>query len=95
MRFPSVIGLGSSNSTGPIPDLWLRQYTPNDQNSYAEKPTPVHISFYVRDRKLVDEFHAAGIRAGGKDNGKPGVRPWMIGYYGMSFLAAYAYGYPY
>ena len=95
MRFPSVIGLGSSNSTGPIPDLWLRQYTPDDQNGYAEKPTPVHISFYVKDQRLVDEFHAAGIKAGGKDNGKPGVRPWMKGYYGTSFLAVYKYGSPY
>jgi hypothetical protein len=82
MRFPSVVGLGSTNSTSPIPDLWLRQHTPDDRNSHAEKPTPVHISFHVKERRLVDEFHAAGIKAGGKDNGKPGVRPWMEGYYG-------------
>ncbi|KAF7508105.1 hypothetical protein GJ744_009546 [Endocarpon pusillum] len=61
--------------------LALRQYTPGDQNGYAEKPTPVYISFYAKERRLVDEFHVAGIKAGGKDNGKPGVRPWMEGYY--------------
>lgn len=86
VRFPSVIGLGSSSSTSPIPDLWLRQHTPDDRNGHAEKPTPVHISFYVKDWRLVDEFHAAGIEAGGKDNGKPGVRPWMEGYYAAYVL---------
>ncbi|KAF2187657.1 Glyoxalase/Bleomycin resistance protein/Dihydroxybiphenyl dioxygenase [Zopfia rhizophila CBS 207.26] len=86
MRFPSVIGLGSSNSTAPIPDFWLRQYTPCDKNSHVEKPTPVHISFYVKERRLVDEFYASGIKAGGKDNGKPGVRPWMGGYYAAYIL---------
>lgn len=82
-RFPGVIGLGSKNSTAPIPDLWLRPYTPGPQNNNSAKPTPVHVSFYAMERKLVDEFHACGIKAGGKDNGLPGVRPFMDNYYGM------------
>jgi catechol 2,3-dioxygenase-like lactoylglutathione lyase family enzyme len=84
MRFPTVVGLGPAPSTDPIPDFWLRQYTPGPENSHAVKPTPVHVSFYVTERKLVDEFHAAGIRAGGTDNGQPGERPWFKGYYGKS-----------
>ncbi|KAH7034498.1 glyoxalase-like domain protein [Microdochium trichocladiopsis] len=86
MRFPTVVGLGSSSSRAPIPDFWLRQYTPGPENNHTEKPTPVHISFYVNEQRLVDEFHKAGIEAGGKDNGKPRERPWMKGYYAAYVL---------
>jgi hypothetical protein len=35
------------------------------------------------DNKLVDQFHEAAIKAGGKDNGAPGPRPqYHPGYYG-------------
>ena len=34
----------------------------------------LHFCFVARDRKAVDAFHAAALRNGGKDNGKPGVR---------------------
>ncbi|KAH8598405.1 Glyoxalase/Bleomycin resistance protein/Dihydroxybiphenyl dioxygenase [Bisporella sp. PMI_857] len=85
-RFPSVIGLGSSSSSAPIPDLWLREYQPGPENDYSQKPTPVHISFYAKERKTVDDFYACGINAGGKDNGAPGVRPWMEGYYAAYLL---------
>ena len=45
--------------------------------------TGVHVAFTAESRKIVDEFHAAGIAAGGKDNGKPGVRPhYHENYYG-------------
>lgn len=45
--------------------------------------TGVHVAFAAESRKIVDEFHAAGIAAGGKDNGKPGVRPhYHENYYG-------------
>ena len=87
MRFPSVVGLGPTVKTpsAPIPDLWLRQYEPEARNNYSEKPTPVHISFYAKEPKQVDEFHARGLEAGGKDNGKPGERPFLAGYYGRRF----------
>src|ERR1041385_528598 len=37
------------------------------------KPIP-HPAFRAKDRKTVDAFHKAAIGAGGKDNGKPGLR---------------------
>jgi catechol 2,3-dioxygenase-like lactoylglutathione lyase family enzyme len=94
MRFPTVVGLGPAEKSpsAPIPCFWLRQYTPNPQNSSnsgIEKPTPVHVSFYARDRKQVDEFHARGLEAGGRDNGPPGVRPIMENYYGISVYIYY------
>lgn len=34
----------------------------------------VHLAFVARERKAVDAFHEAAMKAGGKDNGKPGPR---------------------
>jgi catechol 2,3-dioxygenase-like lactoylglutathione lyase family enzyme len=34
-----------------------------------------HVAFTVPDRTMVDRFHAAGLAAGGGDNGGPGLRP--------------------
>ncbi len=34
----------------------------------------LHFCFVARDRAGVDAFHAAALKNGGKDNGKPGVR---------------------
>jgi catechol 2,3-dioxygenase-like lactoylglutathione lyase family enzyme len=41
-----------------------------------------HLAFQVPDRETVARFHAAGLAAGGKDNGAPGERPYHPGYYG-------------
>ena len=34
-----------------------------------------HVCFLAPARAAVDAFHAAGLAAGGRDNGKPGLRP--------------------
>jgi catechol 2,3-dioxygenase-like lactoylglutathione lyase family enzyme len=36
---------------------------------------PVHVALASPDRATVDAFHAAGLAAGGRDNGAPGLRP--------------------
>ena len=42
-----------------------------------------HIAFKAKTRKAVDEFYAAALKAGGKDNGSPGLRPhYHENYYG-------------
>jgi len=46
-----------------------------------------HVAFTTESRKIVDEFYAAAIAAGGRDNGKPGVRPhYHENYYGAFVL---------
>lgn len=40
----------------------------------AKVEEPVHLGFRVNDRKQVDAFYKEAIAAGGKDNGKPGIR---------------------
>ena len=42
-----------------------------------------HVAFASDDRASVDAFYEAAIAAGGKDNGKPGLRPeYHPDYYG-------------
>lgn len=47
---------------------------------------PVHIAFVAETREAVDEFHRVGLEAGGRDNGRPGLRDYAPDYY-----AAYLY----
>jgi catechol 2,3-dioxygenase-like lactoylglutathione lyase family enzyme len=55
------------------------------------RPPPVrgglHVAFTADDRPTVDAFHAAGLAAGGTDNGGPGERPaYHPDYYGAFVL---------
>ena len=40
-----------------------------------------HLAFQAADRAMVEAFHTAGLEAGGKDNGRPGERPYHPGYF--------------
>ena len=57
----------------------------------AERPVPaddksgLHVCLDAPTRKSVDAFHAAALRAGGRDNGKPGLRAD----YGANYYAAF------
>ena len=46
----------------------------------------LHLAFQAADREAVARFHAAGIGAGGRDNGAPGERPYHPGYYAAYVL---------
>jgi len=44
---------------------------------------PSHLAFTAKTRAQVDAFYAAALKAGAKDNGKPGIRAhYHAGYYG-------------
>ena len=45
-----------------------------------------HLAFQARDRGVVDAFHKAGLKNGGRDNGAPGERPYHPGYYAAFLL---------
>ena len=47
---------------------------------------PVHLAFAAKSRKDVDAFHAAGLKAGAKDNGAPGLRADYSAHYYAAFL---------
>ena len=46
----------------------------------------IHLAFATRDRSLVEKAYAACLEAGGKDNGKPGDRPYHPGYFAAFLL---------
>jgi catechol 2,3-dioxygenase-like lactoylglutathione lyase family enzyme len=75
MDFGNVVGFGANGK----PEFWLR--------SGGAEPTPVHVAFGASERAVVDAFHAAGLAAGGADNGGPGVREiYHPHYYGAFVL---------
>ena len=73
IEFPGAVGFG----TPAKPDFWLGQGAGG----------AAHVAFVAPDRDTVDAFYAAAIAAGGKDNGKPGLRPqYHPDYYGAFVL---------
>jgi len=71
---PRVIGYGDVR-----PRFWI-------VGANAASGT-VHISFEAKNQAVVDAFHAAALKAGGKDNGAPGLRPqYDPDYYGAFVL---------
>lgn len=62
-----------------LDELWV-------DGDLAATPTHIHLAFQTADREMVDQFHAAGLIAGGLDNGAPGERPYHPGYYAAFLL---------
>jgi catechol 2,3-dioxygenase-like lactoylglutathione lyase family enzyme len=64
-------GFGAANK----PFFWI--------GDHGSPCSGVHIAFIAESRAQVDQFYRAALRAGGKDNGEPGVRPhYHENYYG-------------
>ena len=53
-----------------------------------EKPAHLHLAFAAENRQQVEAFHRAALKAGGKDNGAPGLRP----HYHANYYAAFVLG---
>jgi catechol 2,3-dioxygenase-like lactoylglutathione lyase family enzyme len=52
----------------------------------ADERSGLHFCFTAPNRAAVDAFHAAAVKAGGRDNGKPGIRAD----YSANYYAAFA-----
>ncbi|HLG88840.1 MAG TPA: VOC family protein [Alphaproteobacteria bacterium] len=78
MEFPDGGGVAGFGAGGK-PDFWI---------DGAAKPSPkLHVALAAADRAAVDAFYQAAMAAGGRDNGKPGLRPqYHAGYYGAFVL---------
>jgi len=63
--------------------LWI---SPTDRPVPADNASGLHFCFDAPTRKSVDAFHKAALGAGGRDNGKPGVRTD----YDANYYAAFA-----
>ncbi|WP_428151608.1 VOC family protein [Brevundimonas sp.] len=64
--------------------FWLDELFVSAAGSVADQGQPTgrtHLAFQAKDRATVEAVHAAGLAAGGTDNGAPGERPYHPGYY--------------
>ena len=69
--------------------FWADELVVSTADSEASAGTltgRVHLAFQAKDRATVESFHSAGLRAGGRDNGAPGVRPYHPAYYAAFLL---------
>ena len=75
-----------------IPPLWESERGAQFANLVVvegEPGGPVHIAFVAESRAQVDAFHRAGIEAGARDNGPPGVREQYSSDEGGRYYAAF------
>jgi catechol 2,3-dioxygenase-like lactoylglutathione lyase family enzyme len=64
--------------------FWADELFISSKDSPAAQGTTTgrtHLAFQAKDRAAVERFHSAALAAGGRDNGKPGERPYHPGYY--------------
>jgi len=70
---------GTGFGPAGAPALWLYE-------SRGAKSAGTHLALQASSRDAVDRFHRAGLAAGGKDNGKPGLRSDYSPTYYAAFL---------
>ncbi|MBI4085080.1 MAG: VOC family protein [Candidatus Liptonbacteria bacterium] len=61
MEFPGAAGFMADGHTS----FWIVQKLSAQET---------HVAFLAKTRKAVNDFHVAALEAGGKNNGKPGLR---------------------
>ena len=67
-------GFGSDGK----PTFWIKE---------GKASAKVHIAFAAKDRASVDLFYSTAMAGGGRDNGRPGLRPeYHPSYYGAFIL---------
>lgn len=75
MEVDGYAGFGVEDPANSIPSFWIHQGDMLTQHT--------HIAFSANSRDKVDQFYKEAILAGGRDNGKPGLRPnYHSNYYG-------------
>jgi catechol 2,3-dioxygenase-like lactoylglutathione lyase family enzyme len=76
-----------------IPAIWERETGAQFANLVVRQAEsvggPIHFAFVARSREEVDAFHRAGIDAGFRDNGAPGVREQYSSKEGGRYYAAF------
>lgn len=71
------IGFGPVMNGVAKPEFWISEGPP---------AAGLHVAFTAPDRASIHAFHAAALRAGGRDNGAPGVRPQYHPHYYTAFV---------
>lgn len=71
-QLPENVGTDGIGYGVDYPVFWIDRYHPHGVKQ--------HTAFAAKSRAQVDAFHAAAVKAGGTDNGPPGLRPTSTGY---------------
>jgi catechol 2,3-dioxygenase-like lactoylglutathione lyase family enzyme len=74
---PGLLGYGGDSVA-----LWI---SPSAAPVPADPESGLHFCFNAPDEGAVQAFHAAAMRAGGSDNGAPGLRPEYSADYYVAF----------
>ncbi|HET9447778.1 MAG TPA: VOC family protein [Steroidobacteraceae bacterium] len=74
-REAAYAGLGPRGA----PALWLYATS-------GKQAAETHVALRAASRAQVDRFHADGLKAGGRDNGRPGLRTQYSANYYAAFL---------
>jgi catechol 2,3-dioxygenase-like lactoylglutathione lyase family enzyme len=66
MEIAEFAGFGDDDNIGPIAPFWIKR---------GKAPSnSIHFAFTTNSREVVRQFYDEAIKAGGKDNGLPGIR---------------------
>jgi catechol 2,3-dioxygenase-like lactoylglutathione lyase family enzyme len=68
MEYGESAGFNDGKNT----DFWI---------SKEKAVVPLHLAFQAKNRKQVEAFYDAALKAGAKDNGGPGYRDYSPGYF--------------
>ncbi len=72
-------GAHAGFGVAPKPFFWI--------GDHGAPQSGTHVAFTAESRAQVVQFHQAALEAGGRDNGKPGLRPhYHDNYYGAFVL---------
>jgi catechol 2,3-dioxygenase-like lactoylglutathione lyase family enzyme len=71
-QLPEGVGTDGIGYGVGYPIFWIDRFHPHSVKQ--------HTAFAARSRAEVDAFHAAALKAGGSDNGPPGLRDTAQGY---------------
>lgn len=72
MQLPETDGSDAVGYGIDYPVFWIDRFHPHSIKQ--------HTAFAAKNRAEVDAFHAAALKAGGTDNGSPGLRDTVRGY---------------
>jgi catechol 2,3-dioxygenase-like lactoylglutathione lyase family enzyme len=77
---------GTGADYGYAPGSIGIEFTITEETGPIVPPRGNHLCFRAPDRAAVGAFHAAALAAGGRDDGKPGLRSYHAAYYGAFVL---------
>jgi catechol 2,3-dioxygenase-like lactoylglutathione lyase family enzyme len=72
VQLPGESGADGVGYGVDYPVFWIDRFHPHGVKQ--------HTAFSAKSRAEVDAFHAAALKAGGRDNGAPGLRDISTGY---------------